>query len=108
MMTKAENKYNQLVEKLTASDKNISAGKMMSSPGIKYKDKVFAFFNKEAMGFRLGNDFDIVGFGVSNPKPLSPFKSKPPLKGWWILDYEEHKHWPQLAELSLSYTKTLK
>lgn len=107
-MNKAETKFMSLVNKLSSADDDVFLGKMMSSPGIKYKDKVFAFFNKDAMGFRLDTEFDIKKFGVKNPKPLSPFKTKPPLKGWWIVDYEEHKLWESLTELSLSYTKSLK
>jgi len=107
-MNKAETKFMNLVNKLSSADDDVFMGKMMSSPGLKYKDKVFAFFNKDTMGFRLGTELDIHKLGVKNPQPLSPFKTKPPLKGWWIVDYEEHKHWDKLAEISLSYTKTLK
>lgn len=107
-MNKAETKFMNLANKLSSTDDDIFLGKMMSSPGIKYKDKVFAFFTKDhAMGFRLDKDFDISKHAKS-PHPLSPFKKKPPLKGWWIIDQEESNCWEELAEIALSYTQTLK
>ncbi len=107
-MNKAEIKFMSLVNKFTATDDNIFLGKMMNAPGLKYKDKVFAFFTKDnAMGFRLGEEFDIETSGIKNPRRLSPFKTKPPLKGWWIVNEDESKLWESLTENALNYTKTL-
>lgn len=107
-MNKAEIKFMSLVNKFTATDDNIFLGKMMSAPGLKYKDKVFAFFTKDnAMGFRLGEEFDIETSGIKKPRRLSPFKTKPPLKGWWIVNEDESKLWESLTENALNYTKTL-
>ncbi len=98
----------RIVEKHTQANPDIHLGKMMSAPGLKYNDKVFAFYTKEdAMGFRLGEDFDPKKSGLKKHRPLSPFKKKPPLKGWYIIDKEESDKWEHLAELSLTFTKTL-
>lgn len=105
-MSNAETQYREIVKKLTTEHKEVFEGKMMSSPGIKYKDKVFSFYNKESMGFRLDKELDIHQY-AANPKPLSPFKKKPPLKGWWIIDHSESGCWEELAKIALSYTKTL-
>lgn len=105
-MSNAETLYRQIADKLTSKHNDVYEGKMMSSPGLKCNDKVFAFYNKEAMGFRLDKDFDIHQY-AADPKPLSPFKKKPPLKGWWIIDHPENKCWEELADIALSYTKTL-
>lgn len=107
-MSTAETKFMSLVNKLSSADEDVYLGKMMSAPGLKYKDKVFAFFTKdEAMGFRLGTDFNLEKAGVQKHRPLSPFKKKPPLKGWFIIDKEESDTWDELTEHALSYTKTL-
>lgn len=107
-MDNPNTKFMSIVSNLTSTDDNIHLGKMMSAPGLKYKDKVFAFFTKEeSMGFRLGDSFDIQKAGVKNPKQLSPFKTKPPLKNWWIVNKEEMSLWEQLTENALTYTKTL-
>lgn len=107
-MSTAETKFISLVNKFSSADEDVYLGKMMSSPGLKYKDKVFAFFTKdEAMGFRLGENFDIKKASVQKHRPLSPFKKKPPLKGWYIIDKEESNTWEELTEHALSYTKTL-
>ncbi|MCG8309193.1 MAG: hypothetical protein MI975_17505 [Cytophagales bacterium] len=99
--------FNSIAEGFS-SDPDVHLGKMMSAPGLKFKDKVFAFFNKDAMGFRLGPNFDPEKMGIKNAKLLSPFKKKPPLKGWFIIDMYESDTWKILAEMALEFTKKLK
>lgn len=108
-MNKTEATFVTLVNKLAESDPDIFPGKMMSSPGLKYKDKVFAFYNKkkEEMGFRLGPDSNPEKFGLKNARLLSPFKTKPPLKGWYVVDTDENNFWEKLAEIALEYTKSV-
>ncbi len=59
------------------------------------------------MGFRLGSGFDPNEFGLKEVRPLSPFKTKPPLKGWFMVDKSESDDWQTLASLALEYTKSL-
>ncbi|MGI9550152.1 MAG: hypothetical protein ACR2MT_03040, partial [Aurantibacter sp.] len=80
---------------------------MMSAPALKFKGKVFAFYHKEEMGFRLGPKFNPAKFGVTSAKPLSPFKTKPPLKGWYIIEKTESSLWDILTGIALDYTMTL-
>ena len=107
-MLNSEAQFMKLVNKFSSSNPDVILGKMMSSPGLKYRNKVFAFYHKEEMGFRLGPKFDPVKFGLLNAKPLNPFKTKPPLKGWFVISAEESKLWEPLAEMALDFTKTLK
>ncbi|MCK5277867.1 MAG: hypothetical protein KAK04_05000 [Cyclobacteriaceae bacterium] len=107
-MYQPEKQFNSIVSKFTSLDQDVHLGKMMSSPGLKYKDKLFAFYHKETMGFRLGPNFNPEKIGLKNAKPLSPFKKKPPLKGWVIIEQYESDTWEMLTEMSLEYTKTLK
>lgn len=102
-MNRSEKQFNSIVSKFSSLDQDV----MMSSPGLKFKDKVFAFYHKETMGFRLGPNFNPVKVGLENAKPLSPFKKKTPLKGWFIIEQYESETWDMLAEMSLEYTKTL-
>ena len=96
-----------ITDQMTTANPDVVLGKMMSSPGLKYKDKVFAFYTKEEMGFRLGPDFDPDKFGVTSVSPLSPFKTKPPLKGWFMVDESESNKWQTLASTALEFTITL-
>ena len=57
-MEKEEKLYLKIGDALIAKDSNISHGKMMTSPGLKYKNKVFAFFHNNAITFKLGKEFD--------------------------------------------------
>lgn len=104
----SETLFNEIAEKFTFQDNSIILGKMMSAPGLKVNDKVFAFYDKGSMGFRLGGNFNIEKFGITTAKPLSPFKTKPPLKGWYIIEKTESNLWETLAEMALQFTKTLK
>ncbi len=100
-----ENKFNQITEKLTNQNSNVHLGKMMSSPGLKVNNNVFAFYHKEAMCFRLGKDFDAKKFGLMTAHYLSPFKTKPPLKAWFIIEKEEIEFWEELADMALVFTR---
>lgn len=89
-MDTSEKLFYSIAEKLSMENDNVSLGKMMSSPGIKYKDKVFVFYFKQQMVFKLGKEFDPPSIGINNFSLLNPFKTKPPLAGWFEIpsDYE--------------------
>ena len=106
-MNNSETIYLNIVTQLTAQDPDVTPGKMMSSPGLKCRDKVFAFFHKDSMGFRMGPAFDPAASGLKSIHPLSPFKTKAPLKGWYVVDKEESERWEALALSALEFTKTL-
>jgi len=57
-MDKEEKLFQKIAQKLSGEKSIVHLGKMISSPGIKYKEKVFAFYYKKQMAFRLGKDFD--------------------------------------------------
>ena len=102
-----EELFNQISNELTTTFPEVSAGKMMSAPGLKHRDKVFAFFFKDKMCFRVGPQFDLLSFGVLNTEPLSPFKTKPPLKGWYFADSSESNFWQELSKKALEFTQSL-
>ncbi len=106
-MKTAEEHFESICKMLT-SNQGVERGNMMSSPGLKYQKKVFAFLHKEKMGFRLGPNFDPIKWGLKNPESLSPFKTKPPLKGWLMIDQKEMDLWEPLADMALTFTQTLK
>lgn len=100
-MDKGENLFNELVEKFTEENKDVAFGKMMSSPALKYKGKVFAFFYNGKITFKLGEAFNPESFGLTNVELLNPFKTKGPLKGWYVIGYHDSKHWETLTKQSL-------
>ncbi|MEZ4949731.1 MAG: hypothetical protein R2879_14885 [Saprospiraceae bacterium] len=79
----------------------VEKGKMMSSPGLKYKGKVFAFYHDEQMGFKLGEEFAPDTYGIEKWGYLSPFKNKPPMRAWFMVPSSESRHWETLANLAL-------
>ena len=62
--TKSENRFFEIASMLSGEDKNILTGNMMSSPGIKYKNKVIAFYHRDEMVFWVGKDADLVKLGI--------------------------------------------
>ena len=100
--------FNIILQKFCLAHKGVTEGKMMSSPALKFNNKVFAFYYKDAMGFRLGPKFDPLVYGLKNAKLLSPFKTKPPLKAWFMIDKHDSGHWNDLTELALVFTMTLR
>lgn len=99
-MTDSEAYFDFIADRLS-SQIGVARGKMMSSPGLKCKGKVFAFYHKEQMGFKLGKDFDPEAFGIDTWSYLSPFKQKPPMKAWFLIPFSEKEQWEKLANLAL-------
>lgn len=95
--------FNEIADGLSADNKHVARGPMMSAPGIRYKNKNFAFFHKNEMTFKLGKAFDAKGNGINKVRHLSPFKTKPPLKAWYIVSSDQKEIWTYLADLALDY-----
>ena len=104
-MEKEESLYQVIGDKLIKKYDGVVHGKMMSSPGLKYKNKVFAFYYNQEMTFRLGKGFDLESLGINKYSLLSPFKNKPPLAAWFNIPYEYQNKWESLAELALNKLK---
>ena len=94
--------FDDITAKLCKINNDIGEGNMMSSPGIKYKTKVFAFYHDQSMIFRLGKGYNIKSEGVSKYKFLNPFKNKPPMKGWYVVPSTEIEYWQKLAEIAMN------
>ena len=104
-MTEAEIAFNSIADTLCQKP-DTTLGKMMSSPGIQKKGKVFAFFWKDKMVFKLGKDFDISDkFGIMDFEYLNPFKNKPPMKGWYVVNENHIRHWKALADVASDQMK---
>ncbi|NRB47522.1 MAG: hypothetical protein HRU41_07600 [Saprospiraceae bacterium] len=99
-MTEAEAYYEFIRDKLCQEDE-VAIGKMMSSPAVKYKGKVFTFFHQEKMTFKLGKDFEPEAEGLQGCTYLSPFKHKPPMRAWVNVPFAEKDRWENLARLAL-------
>ena len=104
-MEKEETLFTIIGDKLIKKHDGVAHGKMMSSPGLKYKNKVFAFYYNREMTFRLGKNYDVESHGIKKYSLLSPFKNKPPLAAWFNIPYEYETQWEELAEIALEQLK---
>ena len=80
----------------------VDSGKMMSAPGIRFRNKNFAFFHKNEMVFRLGRDWNPSDAGIRNWSHFSPFKNKPPMVDWFCITDKDADLWSELATKALS------
>lgn len=104
-MEKEESLFMAIGDKLAKKFDGVAFGRMMSSPGLQYKKKIFAFYYNQEMTFRLGKGFELKPFGIDKYSLLSPFKNKPPLAAWFNISYENREQWEKLAELALDKLK---
>lgn len=100
--TPAGRLFDRITDRLRRTQRGVTPGPMMSSPGLRLNGKVFAFFYNDQMVFRLGKEFDPGAAGLRDWKPLNPFKNKPPLPGWYVIAYSEQARWNDLADRALA------
>ena len=101
--------FEGIVGRMTAEHAGVEPGRMMSRAAITYRGKVFAFYGGEGdMGFRLGKAFDADAAGLVGWRYLSPFKTKPPLKGWIFVRPAQSERWSVLAEQALALMKAVR
>jgi hypothetical protein len=100
-MNTPEQQFAAIAEQFATENQEITTGKMMSSPGIRYRNKVIAFFYREAMVFKLGREFDPERYGLHDYQLLSPYKTKPPLRDWFEVSATHIDGWEALARLAL-------
>ena len=105
VVDKEEILFNKIGDSLSKDYLHITKGKMMSAPGIKYKNKFFAFYYNKEMIFRLGSGFDPKEYNLKKCRRLNPFKNKAPMKNWFQIPYSENLRWEQLAKYALNVLK---
>lgn len=96
-----EAKFRSVAESLT-QHQGVTLGKMMSSPGIQYNGKNFAFFYRDEMVFKLGREWNPEDDSIRNFKQLAPFKEKAPLYDWFCISTKDADLWQNLAMKALS------
>lgn len=99
--------FESVSARLIAEHDGVAEGRMMSHPAVAYRGRVFAFPGWEGdMVFRLGKAFDPDAAGLAGRSHLSPFKHKPPMKGWVRVPPDQADRWPELAEAALALMRT--
>lgn len=97
--------FYEIAERLVDRHSDVVIGKMMSSPGILYKKKNFAFYHDEKMIFKLGKDYNIESHDISTWSWLQPFKNKGPMKAWYEIPHSDSSKWSELADIALEKIK---
>ena len=97
----AEHRFRSIAAQLARENSAITLGKMMSSPALHYQGNVFAFYDGKQMAFRLGREFQPEALHIYQYQVLAPFKTKPPMVGWFEIPFAEQHHWENLARAAL-------
>ncbi len=100
-----ESLFKEIAEKILQKHEGTHMGKMMSAEGIQWNKKNFACYYQEAMIFKLGKDFNPESYGLTDWHFLSPFKTKPPMKAWFVIGPKDKDQWWVLTELALQKMK---
>ena len=101
MTENGESLFNAIGNQLSSEHESVALGKMMSSPGIQYKGKNFAFYYNEKMVFKLGKGYDLKSHDIEHFSLLSPFKNKAPMAAWFEISAEDMEKWDALARIAL-------
>jgi len=97
--------FEAIRELLCGQHKNVTKGRMMSSPALHYKGKVFVFFStKQKMVFKFGKGYPIETLRVKAAE-FNPFTTKKPLAGWYEVNSDDSDQWTHLSELALTLAK---
>lgn len=94
----AYRKYKQVAEDSLQQFPEADYGKMMSAEAIIVNKKVFAFFYKNEMCFRLGENFPIADYNLDQWHHLNPFKKKVAMKAWFCISEQDSRHWKNSAK----------
>lgn len=96
--------FQSIAEQLASEYEYVSWGRMMSSPGIRYKDKFFVFYYNHGLVYRFGREFSPESIGITEYTLLAPFKSesrRAPLRDWFCIDTSYQARWEELAKIAL-------
>lgn len=95
--------FESIAGRMIAAHEGVEEGRMMSCAAVAYRGKVFAFLgSKGKMVFRLGKGYQPEAAGLTDWSYLSPFKHKPPMRGWIIVPVVQDARWSDLAEEALA------
>ena len=98
-MSSSQSHFETIQQRLGEQKVDVDFGKMMSSEAITYKKKVFAFYHDESMCFKLGREFALEKYGITEYSILSPFKNKAPMRDWFFIP--QQNKWYELAQIAL-------
>ncbi len=93
-----EEVFNGILKEITRDRPQVHLGNMMRSPALALENKVFAFYHQQSMVFKLDQQAPFYKEKFPGADYLSPFKNRPPMKGWVVVPADYQHHWKSLAE----------
>ncbi|MDX1479621.1 MAG: hypothetical protein R3301_18040 [Saprospiraceae bacterium] len=95
----------QLIHNLEQDYTHLTRTRMLSSPAIEYKGRVFAFCQRGQMVIKLGSDEQLIGLGVRATPGYQPFMNQVVLSQWREVPFYYREDWREIAEMALNAVK---
>jgi hypothetical protein len=94
--------FHEVTARLVAGTAGVEPGRMMSSPALTFRGRVFCFLHGEEMVFKLGKDANTQRPELDGWRWLNPFTNKGPMKAWYVVPLQTLEQWEQLAREALA------
>ena len=95
----------QLIHNLEQTHSHLACTRMLSSPAIEYKGRVFAFCQNGQMIIKFGDSERLAGIGIRATSQYQPFSNRVSFAQWREVPYYYHEDWHTIAEMALHAVK---
>lgn len=92
----------QLIHNLEKQYSHLACTRMLSSPAIEYKGRVFAFCQRDRLVIKLDNSEQLAGIGIRATTEYQPFTNRMTFSHWREVPFYYHADWQEIAEMALS------
>lgn len=103
-MTELDDQFREISERLVAGDPDIAVKRAFGSPGLRYKDKVFAMLVRDELVVKLaaGRCEELASDGGAAPFRIGNRS----LREWVVIGPGREFEWDALADEALAYARS--
>ena len=95
----------QLIHNLEQDHTHLARTRMLSSPAIEYKGRVFAFCQRDQLVIKLEDYEQLAGIGIRATSEYKPFSNRLLFRQWREVPFYYREDWREIAEMALSAVK---
>ncbi|MCW2986207.1 MAG: hypothetical protein JWR63_3777 [Conexibacter sp.] len=103
-MADGDEAFRELSERLLAEDREIEVKRAFSSPGLRYKDRIFAMHVRGDLVVKLaeGRCEELASDGAARPFEVG----RRVMREWVVIGPEREFEWDALADEALAYARS--
>ncbi len=95
--------FDSIAQEFASGDAGITKSKMMGSPCLKVRGKMFAVYWRDAMIFKLAGDAHKNALARKGAQLFDPSEMNRPMKEWVVVPYAHKAKWRAFTESALTY-----